>query len=239
MSRVVFLFIFLIVFTSCVFNSTSQNALKPTKVFKLAISEPSGITFQNNHLYIVSDSNGVVYKTNLEGEIKSEIQTSTTDNEGVSFNSEGNLVIVNEPKRKVLIVNTSGEELDNFKVEGKQKHKDSGLEGICFVPLEDSYFVINEKSPRQLLKISLEGAIIDTVKIDFAEDLSGICFDKESNSLWIVSDKSSLLINVSLKGELLKKYKIPVNKAEGVVLVNKQIYIVSDEENKLYVFELK
>lgn len=239
MSRVVFLFVFLLVFTSCVFNSTSQNALKPIKVFKLAISEPSGITFLNNYLYIVSDSNGKVYKTNLKGEIINKIQISTTDNEGVTFNSEGNLVIVNEPKRKVLVVNTSGKELNNFKVGGKQKHKNSGLEGICFVPLEKSYFVVNEKSPRQLLKISLEGAVIDTVKIDFAEDLSGICFDEALNSLWIVSDKSKLLINVSLKGELIKKYKIPVNKAEGVVLVNRQIFIVSDQESKLYIFELK
>ena len=81
----------------------------------------------NNYLYIVSDSNGVVYKTNLEGEIIGKIQTSTTDNEGVTFNSAGNLVIVNEPKRKVLVVNTNGNELNNFKVEGKQKHKNRAV----------------------------------------------------------------------------------------------------------------
>lgn len=237
MYKIVFITFFSVLFSSCFNNSTSQNILKPEEVFGLNISEPSGITFQNNNLFIVSDYNGMVYKTNLEGKIIDKIQTPTTDNEGVCFISENNLAVVNETKRKIVVLTKKGKELDKLKIKGKQKHNNSGLEGICFVPSEKSFYVINEKAPKQLLKISKKGKIKDEVKLNFCKDLSGICFDEESNSFWVVSDESQFLMNISLKGKLLLKYKIPVVKAEGVTVLNKRIYVVSDTENKLYVFK--
>lgn len=237
MFRIAFISLFSTLLIGCYSNSTFQNVIKPSKVYKLNISEPSGITFQNNHLYIVSDYNGMVYKTDLKGEILEKIQTPTTDNEGVCFNKKGNIVVVNESKRKIVEVSLKGKELNKFKIKGKQKHNNSGLEGVCFIPSENDYFILNEKSPKQLLRISSKGKIKEELKIKYCNDLSGICFDEQSNSLWIVSDESQLLMNVSLKGKLIKSYKIPVVKAEGVCIVNDKIYVVSDLEHKLYVFK--
>lgn len=236
MFRIVYLFFISVLFLGCFSNSTSQNVMKPSQVFKLNIPEPSGITFKNNHLYIVSDYNGMVYKTTFKGNILDKIQVSTTNNEGVSFNSKGNLVVVNESKRRLVEIDKELQKEKTFKIKGKQKHNNSGLEGVCFVPSEKAYFLLNEKSPKQLLKISLKGKLKDEIKINFCNDLSGICFDEDSNSFWLVSDESQLLMNVSLKGKLLKSYKIPVLKAEGVTVANNKIYIVSDAESKLYVF---
>ncbi|MDV7186853.1 SdiA-regulated domain-containing protein [Lutibacter sp. TH_r2] len=237
MRRIVFLFILSIFFSSCFFNSTSQNILQPTKVVKLNIVEPSGITFYNNHLYIVSDSNSAVYKTSLQGSILKKIKVSTTDNEGVCFNTAGDLVLVNESKRRLIKIDSSFKKEKKYRVKGKQKHKNSGLEGVCFVPLEECYFIVNEKSPKQLLKVSKKGKVTKEIRIDFADDLSGICFDKESNTLWIVSDESRTILNVSLKGKLLKSYPMSIVKAEGITIVGNQIFVVSDEENSLYIFK--
>jgi len=234
MKKLVFLISLLFLF-SC--NSTkSQSDLTLLNSYRLNILEPSGLTAKDNHLYIVSDYNGMIYKTTLSGKIVDKIQTPTTDNEGVCFNKDGNLVVVNETKRKLVEVDSKGEEKAKFKVKGKQKHKNSGLEGICFDASQNDYIVVNEKSPKHLLRLSSKGKIKEEISLKFSEDLSGICFDENSSSLWIVSDESQLLMNVSLEGKLLKKYKIPVFKAEGVTIVNNSIYIVSDAENKLYVF---
>ena len=237
MRRIIHIFIFSMVFSSCFLNTTSQNALKPLKSIKLNIIEPSGVSFYNNHLYIVSDYNGLVYKTDLNGEILEKIQVSYTNNEGVCFNSKGNLVVVNEPKRRLIEIDSTLKKEKKFRIKGKQKHNNSGLEGVCFVPMEDSYFIVNEKSPKQILKVSKKGKIKKEIRIKFADDLSGICFDKDLNSLWIVSDESRTIMNVSLSGKLLKSYPIPVLKAEGITIKGNQIFIVSDQENSLYIFE--
>lgn len=222
----------------CACSSSSQNALKPLHGYKLNISEPSGITSFENHLFIVSDYNGMVYKTDLKGKILDKIQLPTTDNEGVCFDGEGNLIVVNETKRKLLKIDNKGEVFRKLKIKGKQKNKNSGLEGVCFDKKEKVLYVINEKSPRKLLKLDEEGKIIDSFKLNFSNDVSGICFDNSSNSFWVVSDESHSIFNINRKGELIKNFNIPVSKAEGIVIHNSHLYIVSDLENKLYVFKI-
>jgi len=212
--------------------------LKPLHVYKLNISEPSGITYFENHLFIVSDFNGMVYKTDLEGVIIDKIQLPTTDNEGVCFDGEGNLIVVNETKRRLLKIDSEGEIIQQLKIKGKQKHKNSGLEGVCFNEKEKSLYVINEKSPKQLLKLNKEGKITESFKLNFSNDVSGICFDNSSNSFWLVSDESKLLMNMNKRGELISSFNIPVSKAEGIVAYNTNLYIVSDLENTLYVFKI-
>ena len=226
----------LMCFMSCV-NANSQEPLKPISTFKIEIKEPSGITYFKNHLYIVSDYNGLVYKTNLRGEITKNIPTDFTDLEGVAVDEDGDLFVVNERKRTFVKIKQNGETDKKYKIKGSQKHNNSGLEGVCFSKKLDCFFIVNESSPREVLRISKKGKEKDSFKIDFANDLSGICFDEELNSLWIVSDESKAIYNLNLNGELLKKYKISVEKAEGITIQKNKIYIVSDSENKLYVFK--
>lgn len=237
MVKFVYALVISILFTSCIFNFNSKNTLQPLNVFSVNITEPSGITFYNNYLYIVSDSKKVIYKTNLQGEIVDKIKVSTSDNEGVCLNSNGNLVVVSESKRRLIEIDASKDKEIKYSIKGKQKQNNSGLEGVCFVPLEKSYFLVNEKSPKQLLKVSNKGKITKEIKINFAEDLSGICFDEDFNLLWLVSDESKTIINIDLNGKLIKSYPIPIVKAEGITIGGNKIYVVSDEENKLYVFD--
>ena len=73
---------------------TSQSDLKLIKTVKLTISEPSGITVFNNHLYIVSDENGTIYKTTLDGKVLQKIKTSYSDLEGITYNPFSENLIV-------------------------------------------------------------------------------------------------------------------------------------------------
>ncbi|MBI9040045.1 SdiA-regulated domain-containing protein [Lutibacter sp.] len=233
----VILIVFISFFSSCIFNGNSSAELKIVNSYKLNIKEPSGITYFNNYLFIVSDFNGVVYKVDLKGKIVDEIKIKTKDLEGITVNDNGDFFVVSESKRALFQINSNGEIIKKNKVKGNQKHNNSGLEGLCFSLDNDSFYAVNEKSPKQLLNISKKGKILSEINIDFAKDLSGICEDTAKENLWLLSDESQKIFKTTKKGELLKSYKIPVKKAEGIVVVQKQIYIVSDSQNKLYVFK--
>ncbi|WP_111708995.1 SdiA-regulated domain-containing protein [Lutibacter citreus] len=235
MKNLLLLFFLTLSFYSC--KVVPQKKLIALNIVKLNIQEPSGLTFYENHLYIPSDYNGVVYKTSLNGKVIEKIPTDFTDLEGVAVNEKGDIFVLNEKKRTFIKIKPNGETDKKYKIKGNQKKNNSGLEGVCYFEKEDCFFIVNESSPREVLKVSTKGKEKDSFKIDFANDLSGICFDVETNNLWLVSDESQKIYEISINGELINTFPIPVHKAEGIVIHNNKIYIVSDSENKLYIFK--
>ncbi len=235
-----FLFVIIIIsIVACSSKVNSQSQLKPIESFKLSIKEPSGITVFDNHLYIVSDHNGTIYKTSLNGQILKKIKTNYSDLEGITVHPKtGNIVIVSESKRTLIELNSKGKLVRKTKINGKQKTHNNGLEGVCFDSNKNRIYVINEKAPMQLLELNLKGKLKNTYDLNFSKDISGICFDSKTNSLWIISDESQTIFNISKKGKLLKSYKIQIKKGEGITIYNDKIYVVSDSLNKLFIFDL-
>lgn len=221
-------------FWSC--ESNSQR-LEPITEIPLKISEPSGITYHNNHLFIVSDNDGIIYKTNLKGKIKGRIKTKLNDVEGIAYvKGKSKFLLTDERRRTIVEIDQQGNVLSKHKIGNKQGSKNSGLEGICINSERNELFVLNEKNPKQLIRLNINFEVSGYTKINFAKDLSGCCFYK--GNLWLVSDQSHKIYKVSSSGELLSSYKIPVDKAEGIVIVKDLIYVVSDSRNKLYTFNL-
>lgn len=235
--------ILFIVITSVLIACSSKvnlpSDLKLIKSIKLAIPEPSGITVFDKYLYIVSDHNGTIYKCSLNGETIERIRTKQSDLEGITIDPiSKNIIVINEAKRSLIYFNFDGILIKKQKIKGKQKNPNSGLEGICFDTSKNNMYVLNEKAPKQLLKLDENGKIIAKNNLSFSKDVSGICYDKKTNSLWVISDESKAIYNITKKGELLKSYKIPVEKAEGIVIYKNRIYVVSDDLKTLYVFEI-
>mgnify|MGYP000141076233 CR=1 FL=1 len=217
----------------------SQTSLKKINSFKLDIKEPSGITVYNDHLYIVCDHSGTIYKTTLSGEIKKKIKTDYLDLEGITIHPKtGNIIIVSESKRLLIELNSKGDLIRKTKVKGKQKHKNGGLEGLCFDVSTGFLYAVNEKSPKKLLKLTQQGELEETFKLDVSKDVSGIGVDEKTKSLWLISDESKAIINISKRGVFLKKYLIPVEKGEGIVMYDGKFYVVSDNTQELFVLEL-
>lgn len=238
MKKRLFILVVLLSFMSCAEKANSQEPLKLINTFDLLIKEPSGITFFNNHLYIVSDNNGAIYKTNLKGEIIKKIKTDFNDLEGITVNTKKpSLFIVSESKRLLIELDFNGEKIKKLKIKGKQHESKHGLEGICYDATKDMLYLVNEKSPKKLLLVSKKGNIKNSFKLDFTKDISGICIDTETDNLWIVSDESQKIVELTSKGKLLNSYNIPVDKPEGIVIEGNNIYIVSDSKNKLFVFK--
>jgi len=223
---------------ACSPKVNSQSDLKLIKSIKLSISEPSGITIFNGNLYIASDENGIIYRTNLEGEILQKIKTSFSDLEGISYNPiSKNLLLVDESKRHLITLNFDGTFIEKVKVKGKQEHKNSGLEGVTFDTSKNKIYVLNEKSPKQLLELNLKGEIKNKFELDFSKDVSGICYDENEDKFWVISDESKAIYQISKKGKLRNKYKVSIEKMEGIVIYRSKIYVVSDSLNKLFIFE--
>ena len=231
------LLIFTLIFSFLTACDTSglKSDLTIIEDIALPIAEPSGITSINNKLLIVSDSNGVIYTTDLEGKLLNKQQTSFQDLEGVTATNSKTIAVVDEEGRQLAIVNRATTE--KFRIKGENQNN-NGLEGIAYNPLNKTFWIVQEKYPVKIININSLGTILDEYIIDFTSDLSGICFDKNSNSLWAISDENQNIFQISLEGKLLNSYKIPVFKAEGITIVNNRIYVVSDAYSKLYIFKM-
>ena len=137
-----------------------------------------------------------------------------------------------------------------------------GLEGIAVQ--KDSLFVLKESDPGILIKISKDlrrikdhkclgkenGFGDDDTKVKKI-DYSGICYDPSRHCFWIVSDTAKRLFLYSWEdNKVFQSFALgyeeggdyrEIQQAEGVTYNpdNRRLYIVSDMEARLYVFEVQ
>jgi uncharacterized protein YjiK len=223
--------------SACTSKKTKTPALILLKSYSINIPEPSGLSFDKNSLWIVSDQNNSVYQTNLKGEILQKIKAKKQkDIEGITLVHD-TIWLVSEEKRILFSIDTDGNLISKSKIKGIQKNKNKGLEGLSFDSNENVFVLLNEKHPTELLKISKEGKLISRFKLNFSHDISGIFADAVSKTYWVVSDESKLVYNITASGKLISKYKIPFHKGEGITIYNDTIFIVNDALNKLYLFK--
>jgi uncharacterized protein YjiK len=122
-----------------------------------------------------------------------------------------------------------------------------GLEGVVFDPLNDSFYVVQERDPMGVYRILIEqsNAVLDVlfdaeqVFDGLATDLSDISIDPVTGNLLILSDESNRLFECTLDGRILSMIDIPAPQPEGVFLTanRRQIYVAS-EPNELYRYDL-
>ncbi|WP_299614962.1 SdiA-regulated domain-containing protein [Pelagibius sp.] len=142
--------------------------------------------------------------------------------------------------------------------------ENKGLEGITWNAHDNTIFVVKEGKPGVLIEVSSDlrrilgyrllnedNGFRDNALPVHEIDYSGLCYDSARKAIWIVSDKARRLflydwvanrvidsapLGYSIDGD----YK-EVEKAEGVAVdpAANRLYVVSDEEARLYVFDLR
>lgn len=210
--------------------------------YDLSIPEPSGLSLDGDHkaLWVVSDRTNRVYKVTLRGESLQElIGYRGNDLEGVVYDfTDSTLWVAEEQRRQIVQIDLHGREISRKSLDFPGSGN-NGIEGIC---LDSSgiQYVINEKKPRQWVKLDRKFASQIQKEIGEARDLSGITCGPAENQFWIVSDKSHLLFLWDAELGLLDSFNLAFKKAEGVAYdpFLKRIYIVSDFTAKLYVYQL-
>lgn len=229
------------VLCSCSNNNDAapkQNELELLSSFSINISEPSGLVINANEtaFYTVSDNTNKIYKLSMSGTILKTFDFVGNDLEGVSLFTENKLLIAEERNKTIIEFNINTEDFTIHNMEYDNNDANSGLEGVTYNANNGSVYILNEKDPGILMKLNTNFTIESTYDLDFANDYSGIFYDEILNVLWIVSDQSKTLNKCNLNGNLIKEYPIQITKAEGVVVTNDKIYIVSDSTEKLYTF---
>ncbi len=213
--------------------------LRPVQVISLLpdIPEPSDIAWnrKNNSLLVVSDAKADIFEIGFDGVVRKTIPVSGADLEGVAASHSGDtLYVAEERKQLVKSFDTEGRQLNSFPVKVATT-ENNALEGVA-VDSRGHLWVLNEKEPRLLLEFKGTQEL-GRIEITHARDLSGICTDDSGDALWIISDESRKIIKISRSGALLAEWLLPFDKGEGIALVGNKMYVVNDQDAKLYVFE--
>ena len=205
----------------------------------LTISEPSDLTLDETGkiLWTVTNKPAKVYQLDLEGNVTKTLNYGGRDLEGIVYDAASRTLYVTEERtREIVHLSLDGDVLDRTTVDlpGKPNH---GPEGIT---LDDrgQMFLVNEKQPGLFLELDKEHQISKRVPLSFAGDYSAITWDKKKGCFWIASDESQSLFLWSRTKGVLGQFPLGFAKAEGVAVdeATKTVYVVSDSENKLYVY---
>lgn len=257
----------------------SVTFLKRTRIESKSegLKEPSGLTLSRNGnaLWTVSDDTKKIFKMGLDGKLKDDdsFEIDSKRLEGITLSHNGrHLFVVQEDKNEIIKIDIdqqdevasrrlstmTGFRPDDFPSERENK----GLEGIA-VRQDGGLLVIKEGQPGLLIEVSSDLAAIRSVEpigrdqgfvdndIEPKEiDFSGICFYRQPNWVWIVSDKAKRLYLYNTETRMVNQSFAlgygrrgeyhEVEKAEGIAFdpATMRLYIVSDEEARLYVYQL-
>ncbi len=211
------------------------------KRYDIPVPEPSGLTLTSdqNRFWTVSDEDSSLYELDKFGKIIKRIKVNGFDLEGVTVIDEATLAIVLERTREVVVLDTSGTELQRVKI-NLEGELNSGLEGITYNDSTKHFYIVSEKDPALIIELDgdLNEVRRDTIK--FAADVSGIFYDENDNMLWILSDEDQMVIKTDMELNIITRFKISVIQPEGIT-VNKNgetMYIISDLEEKLSVYKI-
>ena len=246
MSKKVFLYVFFTAFIAItckeVKNENSPELLTFYIAEPIPVPEPSGLdlSFDEKAFWIVSDQDSKVYLIDSWGRKSKSFEVEGEDIEGITVVTDSTIAIVLERTREVVILDTAGKELKRASL-NLDGDLNSGLEGITYNPKEKNFYVLNEKKPRLLLTLDEKLVELKRDTLNFAKDFSGLFFDGNDNTLWLLSDENQKIYKTDLSGKVIREYRIKVKQPEGITL-NKdrtKLYIVSDITGNLYVFSLE
>lgn len=204
----------------------------------MEIDEPSDLAFADGKLYAVSDRVSKIYEIDEDnGNTKDEIDVEAQDLEALAIDDEGHFYIADEADGKVWRVSHDGDRKDSFEVDTDDGN--SGIEGIAFD--DDGHMLIaNEKDPARIIELDAgDGHETERETLDFADDLSALAFNFEDGHLYALSDTEHKLFRLDNDFHKITSWKLPVEHPEGLAFDGDTVYVASDSEKRLYVFELE
>ena len=216
-----------------------KDDLELLSTFDVAVAEPSGLAINNagTVLYTVSDHTAKVYKLSVKGEITKIYNYEGDDLEGVSGFKTGKLLLAEERTKELVEFNMATGIFLKHRINYQNKDSNSGIEGVAYAENLNAIFILNEKNPGKLIRLRSDFTVSVEYDLNFASDYSGIFYENGSKELWIVSDQSKTINRCTLKGDLIDSYSIKVTQAEGIAITSDKIYVISDAEEKMYIYK--
>jgi uncharacterized protein YjiK len=223
-------------------NQKRNTEAKLLKTIKLDVPEPSGLMFSEDlkSLWTVSDENSTVYNINMDGKILKSFRLNGFDLEGITTINDSLLAVIFERTREVAVIDTLGNEIKRYKL-GIPGNDNQGIEGITFNTADKHFFIIKEKNPCLLLEYDFDFNLLKKDTLNFSSDVSGLFYNKVDNLLWILSDENSCVNIVDMQRVVQQKLTFNLIQPEGITFnaEKKLLYVVSDKEEELYIFQVE
>ena len=222
-------------------------------------SEPSGIVFHPGRgtLFIVGDE-GDVCEIQTDGTLVKQKRILDADFEGITCNPlSGLLYIVIEGEEKIIEVDPKNfRVLREFSInrvfQGAVVLKPGGhgIEAIAFVPASNhpeggTFYITNQcldlnnkEDPSAIFELEVplrssshgdnRAKIVKYLPFS-AIDLSALHYDEKSGHLYVMSDATNTLFEITTEGKILKAYAFPGDNQEGIAVdIRGFIYIAQD-----------
>ncbi len=216
------------------FNAAYGQKLKPIAKFNIEVKEPSDIKYdkQRNSFWIVSD-NGRLVECDLNGKKIRKAKFKGVDFEGVDI--VGNyVVVVDETDRKVHFFDKKSLDLIKTIPLYYAGARNKGFESILYNDKTNEYYLFTEMDPTYLFVYDKNFSLINQIELTFSTDISSARW--HNGDLWILSDEDHAIYVLDHDMKVKKKMVIPVINPEGITFADGKIYIVSDDLEKIYVF---
>lgn len=206
----------------------------------LKVKEPSGLAMdpERRTLWTVGDNRDVC-QLDLNGSVLARFKDIGADLEGITCSpTDSTLWVVDEADNTVIQLSRSGRRLASRQLSLRRKNN-HGLEGIC-LDGQGRVYVLNEKKPGLFVTLAPDLAIEQQLPLTFARDYSDLTFADQAGDFWVLSDQDQTLFLWSPERGVLRTFVVPFANPEGVAIdtVGRRLYLVSDVEHRLYVFDL-
>jgi uncharacterized protein YjiK len=199
------------------------------------IDEPSDLAFRDGKLYAVSDRHSKIYELDDDGDIQDVIDVEGTDLEAIALDEDGHFFIGDESKAKVWRLDKNGDREESYDIDTTDGN--SGIEGLTFD--DDGHMLVaKEKNPATIIILDEDGDEKDRKKLDFADDLSALTWYADDHHLYALSAAEHKLWRLDNDFDSITSWKLPIEEPEGIAFDGKTLYVASDSEERLYVFEL-
>lgn len=237
---------------------------KPIVIQSIA-DDASGITFnrKTGTLFVIENDAPSIRELSMTGkELRSIALPGFNDAEGITWIEDDTFGIVEERRRKLVII-TLPTNITNVPYSSAKQnilieptpYKNVGLEGVAYDQKNDRLFIVKEKQPRRIYELknwrNTSKAIKPTHpwnadKISHGiSDMAGICVDPQSGNLLILSDESRCIIECTPKGKEIARLPLTTDHAglsanipqpEGITLGPDGTLYICSEPNLLYIF---
>jgi uncharacterized protein YjiK len=213
--------------------------LKFNRWVSVKIPEPSDICLSpdKNSFYIVSD-NGILFETDLEGNIIRQSNLTGIDFEGV--HTDGKYIyVVDETPRKIHVVDIETFERVRTVEFPYQGGRNKGYEAITFNKHKNVFLLITEKEPVYIFEINKElTARVNEFRFEHrnASDISAATY--YDNHVWLLSDEGMTIFKCNPENyEVVAAWEINVLNPEGIAfLPDGSMVIAADDLERLYFF---
>jgi uncharacterized protein YjiK len=213
-----------------------SDRLRKLDDHKLHVDEPSDLAFANGKLYTVSDAHSKIYEIDDDGDVKDELDIEGHDLEAIAVDVNGEFLVADESRAKIWHIDLDGHRHDPIEIPDAEDGN-SGIEGLAFGK-SGHLMVAKEKDPARIIELDTGGNELANEKVHFSDDLSALAYNPEDKHLYALSDEDHSLYRLDSSWEVDTAWKLPIEHPEGIAFDGSIVYIASDSEERLYVFEL-